>query len=123
MGLGARIRPAGDDGRHAGEAAGEAGGRLMPQDQLLQVLAAELAELVAKGTAKGVESVVTGVLPATATRGPRFRLAGHGDTEFLRMNSNSYLGISFQPEVIAAEERMAHLYGSGPGAVRFISGT
>lgn len=95
----------------------------MPQDQLLQVLAGELADLVAKGTGKGAESVVTGVLPATAARGPRFRLAGEGDTEFLRMNSNSYLGMSFQPEVIAAEERAAHAYGAGPGAVRFISGT
>jgi len=95
----------------------------MPQDQLLQVLAGELADLAAKGTAKGAESVVTAVLPAAAGRGPRFRLAGEGDTEFLRMNSNSYLGMSFQPEVIAAEERAAHAYGAGPGAVRFISGT
>src|SRR5262245_3534421 len=95
----------------------------MPQDQLLQVLAAELAELAAKGTAKGAESVVTEVIPARAGRGPRFRLAGHGATEFLRMNSNSYLGMSFRPEVIHAEEVAARRYGSGPGAVRFISGT
>jgi glycine C-acetyltransferase len=95
----------------------------MPQEQLLQILAGELAELAAKGTATGAESVVTGVGAARAGRGPRFRLAGEGDTEFLRMNSNSYLGMSFRPEVIAAEERAAHTYGAGPGAVRFISGT
>jgi glycine C-acetyltransferase len=95
----------------------------MPQDQLLQVLAGELAELTAKGTSKGAESVVTAVLPARAGRGPRFHLEGHGDTEFLRMNSNSYLGMSFRPEVIGAEEEAARRYGSGPGAVRFISGT
>jgi glycine C-acetyltransferase len=95
----------------------------MPQDQLLQVLEGELAELRARGTMKGDESVVTEVVPASAGRGPRFRLAGSGDTDFLRMNSNSYLGMSFQPEVIAAEEEAARRYGSGPGAVRFISGT
>ncbi|HEV8238729.1 MAG TPA: pyridoxal phosphate-dependent aminotransferase family protein [Thermoanaerobaculia bacterium] len=95
----------------------------MPQDQLLQVLAGELADLRAAGTAKGDESVVTKVLPAAGSRGPRFLLAGHGDTEFLRMNSNSYLGMGFEPKVIEAEERAARAYGSGPGAVRFISGT
>jgi glycine C-acetyltransferase len=95
----------------------------MPQDQLLQVLAGELADLRSSGTAKGDESVVVKVVPAREGRGPRFLLAGHGDTEFLRMNSNSYLGMSFQPAVIAAEEEAARAYGSGPGAVRFISGT
>ncbi len=95
----------------------------MPQDQLLQVLAGELADLREKGTAKGEESVVTRVIPAREGRGPRFLLAGHGEREFLRMNSNSYLGMSFQPEVIAAEEEAARAYGTGPGAVRFISGT
>jgi glycine C-acetyltransferase len=95
----------------------------MPQDQLLQVLAGELADLRAAGTAKGDESVVVKVLPAKDGRGPRFLLAGHGDTEFLRMNSNSYLGMGFEPKVIEAEERAARAYGSGPGAVRFISGT
>ena len=39
------------------------------------------------------------------------------------MNSNSYLGMSLRAEVIAAEEEAAADYGTGPGAVRFISGT
>src|SRR4029079_16740341 len=95
----------------------------MPQDQLLQVLAGELADLRASGTAKGDESVVVKVVPARDGRGPRFLLAGRGDTEFLRMNSNSYLGMGFEPKVIEAEEHAARAYGSGPGAVRFISGT
>ena len=95
----------------------------MPQDQLLQVLAGELADLRASGTAKGDESVVVEVVPARDGRGPRFLLEGHGHTEFLRMNSNSYLGMGFEPSVIEAEERAARAYGSGPGAVRFISGT
>ena len=95
----------------------------MPADRLHQTLAAELEEMRGRGVTKGDEAVVTAVLPAAAGRGPRFRLAGEGDTEFLRMNSNSYLGLSFEPEVVAAEEEAVRRYGAGPGAVRFISGT
>lgn len=39
------------------------------------------------------------------------------------MNSNSYLGLSLDAEVKAAEDRAVLQYGTGPGAVRFISGT
>ena len=56
-------------------------------------------------------------------RGPRFLLEGQGDREFIRMNSNSYLGMGLRPEVIAAEQEATHAFGAGPGAVRFISGT
>ena len=39
------------------------------------------------------------------------------------MNSNSYLGLSLHPAVLAAEETGTRQFGAGPGAVRFISGT
>jgi glycine C-acetyltransferase len=39
------------------------------------------------------------------------------------MNSNSYLGMSFRPGIVAAEDEAARVFGTGPGAVRFISGT
>jgi glycine C-acetyltransferase len=39
------------------------------------------------------------------------------------MNANAYLGLSCDPEMIAAEEQAVRAYGTGPGAVRFISGT
>jgi len=39
------------------------------------------------------------------------------------MNSNSYLGMALRSEVIEAEDKAAVAYGTGPGAVRFISGT
>lgn len=39
------------------------------------------------------------------------------------MNSNSYLGMAFRADVISAEEDAARAFGTGPGAVRFISGT
>jgi glycine C-acetyltransferase len=94
----------------------------MSSDRLDQTLAAELDELRESGTDKGQESVVTEVLPPRSGLGPRYRLAG-SDREFLRMNSNSYLGLSRHPAVIDAEESATRQFGAGPGAVRFISGT
>jgi glycine C-acetyltransferase len=79
--------------------------------------------LVEAGTAKGDETVVVGVRAAEGERGPRFLLAGEGNREFLRLNSNSYLGMGLRPEVVRAEEEATRAYGAGPGAVRFISGT
>jgi glycine C-acetyltransferase len=63
------------------------------------------------------------VKPAETDRGPRFLLRGEGEKEFLRMNSNSYLGMGLRPEVVEAEEVATREFGAGPGAVRFISGT
>src|SRR5690606_23802205 len=82
-----------------------------------------VADLEDRGTAKGEEAAVTRVVPPRDGRGPRFVLEGEGDREFIRMNSNSYLGLSFRPELIEAEDAAVRAYGTGPGAVRFISGT
>jgi glycine C-acetyltransferase len=95
----------------------------MPSDRLLNALTAHVAALEDAGTAKGDESVVTEVIAPSNGRGARFRLAGEGDREFLRMNSNSYLGLALRPELIEAEEHAARSFGVGPGAVRFISGS
>jgi glycine C-acetyltransferase len=95
----------------------------MPLDRLATVLDRHVAGLEENGVAKGHETVVTRVLPPEGERGPRFLLEGESDREFIRMNSNSYLGLSLQPELIAAEEEAARDFGAGPGAVRFISGT
>ncbi len=95
----------------------------MPLNRLSPVLDAHVAGLEEAGTAKGVEAVVTRVVPAHGSRGPRFLLEGQGDREFIRMNSNSYLGMGLRPEVMEAEEEGTRAYGAGPGAVRFISGT
>ncbi|MEX0907917.1 MAG: pyridoxal phosphate-dependent aminotransferase family protein [Gemmatimonadota bacterium] len=95
----------------------------MPMDRISSVLGAEVAVLEERGTAKGAEAVVTEVIRPTGSRGPRVRLEGEGEREFVRMNSNSYLGLSLRAEVIEAEEAAARRFGAGPGAVRFISGT
>ena len=95
----------------------------MPLDKVTAVLSRHVADLEAKGTSKGKESIVRKVLRPEGERGPRFLLEGEGDQPFIRMNSNSYLGMSLRESITHAEEAAANSYGAGPGAVRFISGT
>ncbi|HUG42368.1 MAG TPA: aminotransferase class I/II-fold pyridoxal phosphate-dependent enzyme [Longimicrobiales bacterium] len=95
----------------------------MALDRLTRLLDTEVEQLYAEGRAKGAEAVVTRVIPPTEGRGPRFMLRGEGDRQFIRMNSNSYLGLGLRNEVIEAEEEGSRACGAGPGAVRFISGT
>jgi len=95
----------------------------MPTDRLAGVLDDHVARMDEQGTAKGAEVVVREVIPAAHGHGPRFLLEGQGDKRFIRMNANSYLGLSLHPEVIEAEEAAARAMGAGPGAVRFIAGT
>jgi glycine C-acetyltransferase len=82
-----------------------------------------VAELKAKGIAKGKEKIITGIKAADAGFSERYYLEGHGDRAFLRMNSNSYLGLSLHRKLIETEAKAAEQFGTGPGAVRFISGT
>jgi glycine C-acetyltransferase len=95
----------------------------MPHDRLNRALEAHVTELEAAQTAKGDEHIVVGLRPPTRERGARVLLEGQGDREFLRLNSNSYMGLSFHPEIIRAEEEGSRDFGAGPGAVRFISGS
>ncbi len=95
----------------------------MPLDKIAGVLRAHVSGLEAARVAKGKESVVARVLRPEGKRGPRFLLEGESDRQFIRMNSNSYLGMSLREPVIAAEEQAVAEFGAGPGAVRFISGT
>jgi glycine C-acetyltransferase len=95
----------------------------MPTLRLETVLNKRLKELGRSGRLKGEESVIVGVVPPRDGKGPRYLLQGHGDRPFLRMNSNSYLGLALSAKVKAAEDEAVGRYGTGPGAVRFISGT
>ena len=95
----------------------------MPTVRLETVLKERLGELARAGRLKGEENVITAVVPPRNGKGPRYLLEGQGEQPFLRMNSNSYLGLALSPKVMAAEEEAVRLYGTGPGAVRFISGT
>ncbi len=95
----------------------------MTTKALEKTLKAQLAERQTQGILKGRETVICGVKAAQDDWGPRLYLEGQGEKEFLQMNSNSYLGLSRKRQVIAAEEAAAAKFGTGPGGVRFISGT
>ncbi len=95
----------------------------MPLNRVTESLYKHLTELSSSGRAKGTEKIITTVKPAVGKFGPRYCLKDQGEKEFIKMNSNSYLGMSLRAEVIAAEEDAVQKYGVGPGAVRFISGT
>lgn len=91
--------------------------------QLEAALVAELEQLEREGRRKGKEEIVVGVKKAMGAKGPRYLLKGRGEKEHIRMNSNSYLGLSLREDMLAAEEEGSRRFGVGPGAVRFISGT
>ncbi len=95
----------------------------MPHDRMQRILLTELRKLELEGRSKGAEAVITGVVPPRGGCGPRYRIEGEGDKPFLRMNANNYLGLALSAEVVATEDSGVRLFGTGPGAVRFISGT
>lgn len=95
----------------------------MAIDRLERVLNVELEQLRNEGRAKGKEFIIVDVKKPANGKGPRYLLKGFGDKEFIRMNSNSYLGMSLREDIIKVEEETARKFGVGPGAVRFISGT
>lgn len=95
----------------------------MPTAKIEHLLETELDAFREAGPLKGYEAVIRAVLPPKEGEGPRFLLEGHDDTPFLRMNANSYLGLSFERAVENAEDEAVRRFGTGPGAVRFISGT
>ncbi len=94
----------------------------MPLEKLEEEVQRRLNELEEKGTLKGDELVITGIEKSPDGNAPRYRIEGE-DGAFLKMNSNSYLGLHLNEEVVKAEEESSEKFGSGPGAVRFIHGT
>lgn len=91
--------------------------------RLAKVLQESLHSLEQEGRLKGRENIITGIKKAEGEKCPRYFLKGWEGKPFIRMNSNSYLGLSLRQEMIAAGEEAARQFGTGPGAVRFISGT
>lgn len=95
----------------------------MPLEKINKTFTEHLKRLSRENRSKGPEKILSGIVPPDKTKGTRYHISGEGKKEFLRMNSNSYLGLGLNKDVIRAEEEAVHLYGCGPGAVRFISGT
>lgn len=95
----------------------------MSLEKLEIPLKQQLEAIDSKGVSKRHEKIITGIMGVEGGFGPRVYLVGEGDKPFLQMNSNSYLGLSTEKDVIQAGEEASHQFGTGPGAVRFISGT
>ena len=95
----------------------------MPAVKLEKIISDSLSELRNSGRLKGAEDVITGIIRGEDGKGPRYLIGGMGSREFIKMDSNSYLGLSLNEEVILAGEETAARFGAGPGSVRFIHGT
>ena len=95
----------------------------MSLDKIEALFSQKLDEIDAKGVSKRNELVITARKAPEQGFGSRFYLQGYGDKAFLRMNSNSYLGLEADADVIDAEAKAAEEFGASPSAVRFISGT
>ncbi len=93
----------------------------MPLNKLEEEISCQLDELKEEGTLKGEELVITEINEKEG-RAPRYSIESK-EGEFLKMNSNSYLGLHLHEDVVKAEEEASEKYGAGPGAVRFIHGT
>ena len=95
----------------------------MPKTKLDNWILNSLSDLKKRGLLKGREDVITRVKKPEGRKGPRYLIKGEGLKEFIKMDSNSYLGLSLNEEVIRAGEETAFEFGAGPGSVRFIHGT
>jgi glycine C-acetyltransferase len=94
----------------------------MSIDKLDISLEHELSDLKEQGRAKSAERIIEKYIPPKGESGPRYKLAGN-ESEFIRLNSNSYLSLSNHPQLMLAADRATNEFGVGPGAVRFIDGT
>jgi glycine C-acetyltransferase len=77
-------------------------------------LGAALAQFQRDGVYKRLNHLET-------PQGPRVRMEGRG--EVLILSSNNYLGLSAEPEIIAAGKAALDRFGAGTASVRFICGT
>lgn len=94
----------------------------MPLKKIKTVISERLSMLEKSGALKGTEPVIVHIKPSSGKKGPRFIIQGDKNN-YVKMNSNSYLGLSLDKAVIKAEEKAAAKFGAGPGSVRFINGT
>lgn len=94
----------------------------MAIERLNKTLLAELKNLKDEGRSKAPERIIQEVISPKGENGFRYRLRGF-DGEYMRMNSNSYLGLSNDQRLIEASDIACKEMGVGPGAVRFIDGT
>jgi glycine C-acetyltransferase len=89
----------------------------MGKQNFFSLLQSEITRIDTAKTAKRFEKVITGY---TKEKNPRAIINGRRYSVF---NSNDYLGLRHHPLLKKAEHAASEKLGTGPGAVRFISGT
>ena len=89
----------------------------MPKTNFIQKISQEINRIDGIKTSKRREKLIEGFTNHSA---PRAIIDGK---EFQIFNSNDYLGLRHHPLLKAAEHEASAKLGTGPGAVRFISGS
>ncbi|NMB84136.1 aminotransferase class I/II-fold pyridoxal phosphate-dependent enzyme [Candidatus Roizmanbacteria bacterium] len=89
----------------------------MPRKNFFSILNNEVARIDKTKTSKRFEKVIEGF---TKEKSPHAII---GKKKFQVFNSNDYLGLRHHPALRKAEHASSKKYGTGPGAVRFISGS
>jgi len=89
----------------------------MSRKNFFSVLNQEINRIDKAKTSKRFEKIITGF---TNERSPKAII---GKKKFQVFNSNDYLGLRHHPALKKAEHQATEIFGAGPGAVRFISGS
>lgn len=89
----------------------------MSRQAFIDSLNQEVARIDQAGTTKRSETIIDSF---TSDPAPQAMIEGKPRRIF---NSNDYLGLRFHPKLKQAEHQASEAFGTGPGAVRFISGS
>jgi glycine C-acetyltransferase len=89
----------------------------MSRKNFLTVLKNEINRIDNIKTSKRFEKIIDGF---TKEKSPKAII---NKKKYLVFNSNDYLGLRHHPLLKKAEQKASEIYGAGPGAVRFISGS
>lgn len=89
----------------------------MSRQAFIDSLNQEVARIDQAGTTKRTETIIDSF---TSDPAPQAIIEGKPRRIF---NSNDYLGLRFHPKLKQAEHQASEAFGTGPGAVRFISGS
>lgn len=89
----------------------------MAKNNFLTLLKVEVNRIDKAGSSKRKEKIITGFTKETP---PRAIVEGK---KYFIFNANDYLSLKYHPDLKNAEHLSSKLFGTGPGAVRFISGS
>ncbi|HCC84239.1 MAG TPA: 7-keto-8-aminopelargonate synthetase [Candidatus Pacebacteria bacterium] len=89
----------------------------MSRNNFISVLKQEVDRIDKAKTSKRFEKIITGFTKESSPK------AIIGKEKYQVFNSNDYLGFRHHPLLKKAEREASEIFGTGPGAVRFISGS